>query len=75
MNASYAVTTLRREADEIIAEYPETSLVELAGALERTVYAFDGGTEFGRMLAAELRRRAMAGVRIWNGPRLVSDRP
>lgn len=74
MTGRYAVTTLRQEADEIVAEYPETPLLELAGALERTVYAFDGGVEFGRLLAVELRRRSMAGVRIWNGPRLVADR-
>ena len=74
MQANYAVTTLRREADEIVAEYPDTPLLELASALERTVYAFDGGLEFGRMLAAELRRRAMANVRNWSGPRLVSAR-
>lgn len=59
---------VRREADEIAMEYDASPLSALADELERKADAYDGGPELAHAVAAELRRRDAAGVRVWPGP-------
>ena len=54
-------------ADLIVGEYPDEALEKLAADVERAT-ANQEGLPIGRAVAAELRRRAAAGVRRWPGP-------
>jgi hypothetical protein len=59
---------IRREADRIVDEFPNDAAEILATDLESDAYEDEA---FGTVLAiaAELRRRAAAGVRKWPGPK------
>lgn len=46
------------EADGIVADFPGTSLEDLALGLERSLDAYDSGPEFGKIVIDVLRRRA-----------------
>ena len=63
-----ATTEVRYEADEIASEYKDADLISWVGELERKADVYDGGPEMALQVAAELRRRAAAGVRHWPGP-------
>ena len=58
---------IRREADRIVDEYAEEPLEILAADLESDTDD-EEDSETARAIAAELRRRATAGVRKWRGP-------
>ena len=62
---------VRTEADQLLADMPETPLLALAAELEAKAAVFDGGPQMARDVAAELRRRAAAGVRFWSPPTLA----
>ena len=58
---------IRRYADELVDEYPHDDLVTLATEIEEDVGFYDEGEDTDLAIAAELRRRATAGVRKWPG--------
>ena len=62
---------IRREADRLVDEFPDDPLEVLAADLE--IEASDSyedeAFETALAIAAELRRRANAGVRKWTGPK------
>jgi hypothetical protein len=60
---------IHRYADEVVDEYAHDDLVTLAREIEEDVGFYDEGADTARSIAAELRRRAAAGVRKW--PRLT----
>ena len=60
---------IHRYADEVVDEYEHDDLVTLATEIEEDV-GFYEGADTARSIAAELRRRAAAGVRKW--PRLTN---
>jgi hypothetical protein len=60
---------IRRQADQLVDEYPDDALEILAADLESDTHDKEG-LETARAIAAELRKRAAAGVRKWRGPRL-----
>ena len=53
------------QADEIVDEFSDAELASLAAGLEAKPDAYDDGPEMALAVAAELRRRAFAGVRKW----------
>jgi hypothetical protein len=55
---------IRRQADLIVDHYPDESLENLAADVEGDT-ADQEGLPIARAIAAELRRRAAAGVRKW----------
>ena len=59
---------IRRQADRIVDEYPDQALEVLAADLESDTDD-EEGLETAMAIAAELRRRAAAGVRKWPGPK------
>ena len=63
----------RREADALLEEYPHLHPMQHEAELERSQVAYDGGPELAAAVAAEMRRRAEAGVRFWPGPRAADD--
>jgi len=65
---------IRREADRIVDEFPEDTLEVLATDLEidaSDTYE-DQAFDIALAIAAELRRRAAAGVRKWPGPKRLA---
>ena len=60
---------IRRHADEIVDEFPHDDLMTLAAEIEEDVGFYDEGADTDLAVAAELRRRAAAGVRKWPGPK------
>ena len=56
---------VRRYADEVVDEFPHEDLAALAAEIEQEVGASDPGSDTDLAIAAELRRRAAAGVRKW----------
>jgi len=60
---------IHRYTDEVVDEYANDDLVTLATEMEQDVGFCDDGADTARSIAAELRRRAAAGVRKW--PRLT----
>lgn len=58
----------RYEADETLREMPDAAPAALADELERSAANYDDGAEMAALIAAELRRRAAAGIRFWPGP-------
>lgn len=52
------------EANAFARNYPDHELAALADALETQLTLYDRGEDFGRAVAAELRRRHAAGLRI-----------
>ena len=61
---------IQRSADEVVDEFPHDDLMTLAAEIEEDVGYFDEGADADLALSAELRRRALAGVRKW--PRLTA---
>jgi D-serine deaminase-like pyridoxal phosphate-dependent protein len=61
---------IQRYADEVVDEFPHDDLVTLAAVIEEDVGFHDEGADTDQAIAAELRRRAAAGVRKW--PRLMN---
>jgi hypothetical protein len=59
---------IQRSADLIVDEYPDEVLENLAADVESDT-ANQEGLPIARAVAAELRRRAAAGVRKWPGPK------
>lgn len=59
---------VRCEADDIVDQYEDADLSALADELERKADVCDQGGEMAFAVAAELRRRAAAGIRHWPGP-------
>ena len=59
---------IRRYADEVVDEYPHDDLVTLAIEIEEDAGFYDEGAGTDLAIAAELRRRAAAGVRKWPKP-------
>ena len=53
------------QADDLVDEFSDAELTYLAAGLEAQSDAFDDEQEMAFAVAAELRRRAMAGVRKW----------
>ncbi len=66
---------VRREADQLLTDMPETPLLALASELEAKALVFDEGPQMAHEIASELRRRAAAGVRFWPSPTLVKEEP
>jgi hypothetical protein len=60
---------IRRHADEVVDEFPDDDLQMLAGELESDADAYEEGSQTAHAIAAELRRRAAAGLRKWSGPK------
>ena len=56
------------QADDLVDEYPDIDLTILADSLSRDPFAFDDGEIMARAVVAELRRRALAGLRTWPHP-------
>jgi hypothetical protein len=59
---------IRREADRIVDEFPNDAPEILATDLESDAYE-DQAFRTVLAIAAELRRRAAAGIRKWPGPK------
>jgi hypothetical protein len=62
---------IRRHADRLVDEFPDDSLETIAADLEieaSDTYE-DGAFETALAVAAELRRRAITGVRKWTRPK------
>jgi hypothetical protein len=59
---------VRRQADTLVDEFPDCSLEILAADLESDPETHEG-FEMARAVAVELRRRAIAGIRKWTGPK------
>ena len=57
------------QADDLVDEFPDADLAYLAAGLESKSDAIDDGQEMALAIAAELRRRAFAGVRKWPSER------
>ena len=60
---------IQRSADEVVDAFPRDDLVTLAVEIEEDVGHYDEGVDTDLAVAAELRRRAAAGVRKWSGPK------
>jgi hypothetical protein len=60
--------TIRRYADEVVDLYPRLDLGTLAAEIEGKIGLHDEVGDIARAVAAELRRRAAAGVRKWPKP-------
>lgn len=60
---------IQRYADEVVDEFAHDDLMVLAAVMEGGVGFYDEGADTDLAIAAELRRRAAAGVRKW--PRLT----
>ena len=60
---------IQRYADEVVDEFAHDDLMILAAVMEGGVGFYDEGADTDLAIAAELRRRAAAGVRKW--PRLT----
>jgi hypothetical protein len=56
---------IQRYADQVVDEFADDDLVILAAVLEEGVGFYDEGADTDLAIAAELRRRAAAGVRKW----------
>ena len=56
--AAQIVREAEIEADEIMSDYADTPVEALADELERTLDAYDGGPELGRVVVGILRRHA-----------------
>jgi hypothetical protein len=65
---SLSAEAIRRHADEVVDEFPYDNLETLAMQIEEDADAYEEGADTARAIAAELRRRAAAGVRKWPGP-------
>jgi dihydropteroate synthase len=61
---------IRRYADQVVDEFADDDLLILAALLEEGVGFYDEEADTDLAIAAELRRRAAAGVRKW--PRLTN---
>jgi hypothetical protein len=59
---------IQRYADEVVDEFAHDDLMILAAVLEEGVGFYDEGADTDLAIAAELRRRAAAGVRKWPRP-------
>jgi hypothetical protein len=55
----------RTEADELLHDFPSTATVALARSLEQDPGRYEGDPDFTRDIVAELKKRAVAGVRFW----------
>jgi hypothetical protein len=64
---------IRQQADAVVDEYPDDALEVLAADLEADP-ADEEGLQTALAVAAELRRRAAAGVRKWPGLRVTKIR-
>ena len=60
---------IQRHVDKVVDEYPHDDLMTLAAEFEEGVGFYDEGADTDLAIAAELRRRAAAGVRKWPGPK------
>ena len=56
---------IQRYADQVADEFADDDLMILAAVLEEGVGFYDEGADTDLAIAAELRRRAAAGVRKW----------
>lgn len=61
----------RVEADEMLREMADCDPAALANSFERSAASYDGDPETAAAIIAELRRRAVAGVRFWTGPEAI----
>jgi hypothetical protein len=59
---------IRRYADEVVDEYPDDDPATLATEIEEDIDFYDEVARTDLAIAAELRRRAAAGVRKWPKP-------
>lgn len=59
---------VRIEPDEIVNEFEDAPLDQLAGELKRKADVYDGGPEIAAAVATELRRGAAASIHRWPGP-------
>lgn len=63
----------RSEADEALRDMPDVEPGVMADSFERSAGSYDGELKMVALIAAELRRRAAAGIRFWPGPHLPGD--
>lgn len=63
----------RSEADEALRDMPDIDPAALALSFERSAASYDGEPEMVRLIAADLRRRATAGIRFWPGPQSLAN--
>lgn len=63
----------RSEADEMLREMADMDPGAVADSFERSAANYDGDPEMATAIIAELRRRAVAGVRFWSGPQPLTD--
>jgi hypothetical protein len=66
-NPSFA-EAVRRYADHVVDEYPHDDLLTLAREIEEDAGFYDDEAGTDLAIAAELRRRAAAGIRKWPKP-------
>lgn len=62
----------RTEADEMLREMADTDPGAVADSFERSAANYDGEPAMAAAIVAELRRRAVAGIRFWPGPQPVA---
>ena len=62
---------IRAEADALLNDMPDMDILAAATELEAKAGVYDGGAQTACKIAAELRRRAAAGVRFWPPPKLL----
>jgi hypothetical protein len=55
----------RNEADELLRDFPNTSVAALAASFEKSHPACESDPDFIRDIARELLRRVAEGVRFW----------
>lgn len=61
----------RIEVDDALRDMSDVEPGALADSFERNTANYDGDPEMAVLIAAELRRRATAGVRFWTGPQAL----
>jgi hypothetical protein len=59
---------VRTEVDELLRDFPDTDVATLSSTFMRSHPFYERDPEFAAEIAAELRRRADAGVRYWAEP-------
>ncbi len=59
---------VRTEVDELLHDYPNRSVGQLADAFEQSHPTYEGDPDFAREIIGELRKRAAAEVRFWPEP-------
>jgi hypothetical protein len=64
---------IRTEVDAMLQDFGANDVARFADEFERTCTRYDEEPDIAAALVAELRRRAVAGVRYWPGPRPIEE--